>query len=162
MSISTESSNVGVGTIEVLVSGGKARSFPSGVTAQEVLRECGSAGPEVFAALVNGVPVDLAFTLAENVSLEPISFSSPDGKEIYRHSSTHIMAQAVKDVFPSANVTIGPAIDEGFFYDFAFERSFTPEDLEKIELRAHEIMKADLPIKRLEMSKEEAIKIFEN
>ena len=162
MSISTESSNVGVGTIEVLVSGGKARSFPSGLTAQEVLRECGSAGPEVFAALVNGVPVDLAFTLAENVSLEPISFSSPDGKEIYRHSSTHIMAQAVKDVFPSANVTIGPAIDEGFFYDFAFERSFTPEDLEKIELRAQEIMKADLPIKRLEMSKEEAIKIFEN
>jgi len=162
MSISTESSNVGVGTIEVLVSGGKARSFPSGLTAQEVLRECGSAGPEVFAALVNGVPVDLAFTLAENVSLEPISFSSPDGKEIYRHSSTHIMAQAVKDVFPSANVTIGPAIDEGFFYDFAFERSFTPEDLEKIELRAHEIMKADLPIKRLEMSKEEAIKLFEN
>ena len=68
--------------------------------------ECGLASPEVFAALVNGVPMDLASTLAENVSLEPVSFSSADGKEIYRHSSTHIMAQAVKDVFPSVNVTI--------------------------------------------------------
>ena len=162
MSISTESSNIGVGTIEVSVSGDETRSFRSGVTAREVLCEYGLASPEVFAALVNGVPMDLASTLAKNVSLEPISFSSTDGKEIYRHSSTHIMAQAVKDVFPSANVTIGPAIEEGFFYDFAFERPFTPEDLEKIEARAHEIMKADLPIKRLEMSKEEAIKFFES
>jgi len=72
------------------------------------------------------------------------------------------MAQAVKDVFPTANITIGPAIEEGFFYDFAFERPFTPEDLEKIEARAHEIMKADLPIKRLEMSKDEAVQFFEN
>ena len=159
MSISTESSNVSVGTIEVSVSGDKTKSFPSGVTAREVLHEYGLAGPEVFAALVKGVPMDLACNLSENVSLEPISFSSADGKEIYRHSSTHIMAQAVKDVFPSANVTIGPAIEEGFFYDFSFERPFTPEDLEKIEARAHEIMKADLPIKRLEMSKEEAIQL---
>lgn len=162
MSLSAESSKIGLGTIEVSVSGGEAKSFPSGVTARDVLRECGLAVPEVFAVLVNGVPMDLVSTLAENASLEPISFSSTDGKEIYRHSSTHIMAQAVKDLFPSANVTIGPAIDEGFFYDFAFERPFTPEDLEKIEARAHEIMKADLPIKRLEMSKEEAIQFFES
>ena len=162
MSLSAESSKIGLGTIEVSVSGGEAKSFPSGVTARDVLRECGLAVPEVFAVLVNGVPMDLVSTLAENASLEPISFSSTDGKEIYRHSSTHIMAQAVKDLFPSVNVTIGPAIDEGFFYDFAFERPFTPEDLEKIEARAHEIMKADLPIKRLEMSKEEAIQFFES
>lgn len=162
MSLSAESSKIGLGTIEVSVSGGEAKSFPSGVTARDVLRECGLAAPEVFAVLVNGVPMDLVSTLAENASLEPISFSSTDGKEIYRHSSTHIMAQAVKDLFPSVNVTIGPAIDEGFFYDFAFERPFTPEDLEKIEARAHEIMKADLPIKRLEMSKEEAIQFFES
>ncbi len=162
MSISTEASKVGVATIDVSVSGGEAKSFPSGITAKEVLQHCGVDRPDVFAVSVDRVPMDLSTPLTQNGYLEPISFSSPDGKEIYRHSSTHIMAQAVKDVFPTANVTIGPAIEEGFFYDFAFERPFTPEDLEKIEARAHEIMKADLPITRLEMSKDEAIQFFEN
>ncbi len=162
MSISTETSKVGVATIDVSVSGGEVKSFPSGITAKEVLQHCGVDRPDVFAVSVDGVPMDLSTPLTQNGSLEPISFSSPDGKDIYRHSSTHIMAQAVKDVFPTANVTIGPAIEEGFFYDFAFERPFTPEDLEKIEARAHEIMKADLPITRLEMSKDEAVQFFEN
>ena len=89
----------------------------------------------------------------KNASLEPVRFSSPEGKEIYRHSSTHIMAQAVKEIFPSANLTIGPPIEGGFYYDFSFERPFTPEDLERIEQKAHEIIQADLPIKRMEMSK---------
>ncbi len=162
MSISTETSKVGVATIDVSVSGGEVKSFPSGITAKEVLQHCGVDRPDVFAVSVDRVPMDLSTPLTQNGSLEPISFSSPDGKDIYRHSSTHIMAQAVKDVFPTANVTIGPAIEEGFFYDFAFERPFTPEDLEKIEARAHEIMKADLPITRLEMSKDEAVQFFEN
>ncbi len=162
MSVSTEASKTGVSTIEVSVSGGEAKSFPAGITAREVLKTCGLESTDIFAVSVNGVPMDLATPLTQSASLEPVTFSSPEGKEIYRHSSTHIMAQAVKDVFPSANVTIGPAIEEGFFYDFAFERPFTPEDLEKIEARAHEIMKADLPVKRLEMSKEEAIQFFEN
>jgi len=162
MSVSTEASKTGVATIEVSVSGGESKSFPSGITAREALHECGIDSAEVFAVSFNGVPMDLAASLTQSGSLEPVTFSSPEGKEIYRHSSTHIMAQAVKDVFPSANVTIGPAIDEGFFYDFAFERPFTPEDLEKIEARAHEIMKADLPVKRLEMTKEEAIRFFED
>ncbi len=162
MSISTEASKVGVATIDVSVSGGEAKSFPSGITAREVLQHCGVDRPDVFAVSVDRVPMDLSIPLTQSGSLEPISFSSPEGKDIYRHSSTHIMAQAVKDVFPTANITIGPAIEEGFFYDFAFERPFTPEDLEKIEARAHEIMKADLPIKRLEMSKDEAVQFFEN
>ena len=89
-----------------------------------------------------------------------MTFTSDDGKEIYRHSSTHIMAQAVKEVFPSANLTIGPAIHEGFYYDFSFERPFTPEDLEKIEARAHEIIQKNYPVQRLEMSKEDAIELF--
>jgi threonyl-tRNA synthetase len=162
MSLSAEASKAGVATIEVSVSGSAAKSFPSGITAREVLRECAQDRTDVFAVAVDGVPMDLATSLTHNTSLEPISFSSEEGKEIYRHSSTHIMAQAVKDVFPKANMTIGPAIDEGFFYDFSFERPFTPEDLEKIEARAHEIMKADFPVKRLEMSKEEAIQFFQN
>ena len=100
MSLSTESSKIGLGTIEVSVSGGEAKSFPSGVTARDVLRECGLAVPEVFAVLVNGVPMDLVSTLAENVSLEPISFSSTDGKEIYRHSSTILWPKPSKICFP--------------------------------------------------------------
>lgn len=161
MSVSAEASKTNTATIDVSISGGQTKSFPSGTTAKEALRQCGVDSPDVFAVSVNGAPMDLTTRLTENVSLEPITFASPDGKEIYRHSSTHIMAQAVKDVFPSANITIGPAIEDGFFYDFAFERPFTPEDLEKIEERAHEIMRADLPITRLEMSKEDAIRFFE-
>ncbi|MGD9852050.1 MAG: threonine--tRNA ligase [Nitrospirales bacterium] len=95
-------------------------------------------------------------------TLEPLTFDVPDGKEVYRHSSTHIMAQAVKECFPTAQMTIGPAIEEGFFYDFAFERPFTPEDLEKIEARALEIIQRNLPVSRREFSKEEAIEFFKN
>jgi threonyl-tRNA synthetase len=115
---------------------------------------------EVLAVRINGVPKDLDTVLTEDVVLEPLTFASPDGKEIYRHSSTHIMAQAVKEVFPSAQLTIGPAIEDGFYYDFAFERPFTPEDLEKIEARACKIIKADRPFKRMEMPRQQAVQFF--
>lgn len=148
--------------IEISVLGFGSKSFDLGVTAQEVLEVMGMLSQsEVFAVKIDGEPMDLATTLTKNATLELLNFSSPEGKEIYRHSSTHIMAQAVKDIFPSANLTIGPAIEEGFYYDFAFERPFTPEDLEKIEIRAYEIIKDDFPIKRLEMSKKEALRFFQ-
>ena len=101
---------------------------------------------------VNGVEIDLLASLETDSTLQPLMFDSPEGKEIYRHSSTHIMAQAVKECFPTAQLTIGPAIEEGFFYDFAFERPFTPEDLEVIEQRAKAIIASNLPVTRLEMS----------
>jgi len=133
-----------------------------GVSAREALAQAiGTVPSDVFAVKIDGVPADLTTPLTHDVSLEPLSFDSPEGKEIYRHSSTHIMAQAVKEVFPTANMTIGPAIEDGFFYDFSFERPFTPEDLEKIESRAMAIMKADYPVKRLEMSKNEAVQFFQ-
>lgn len=116
----------------------------------------------VFAVKLGGIPQDLDTPLRNDGLLEPITFSSVEGKDIYRHSSTHIMAQAVKDCFPTANLTIGPAIEEGFYYDFAFERPFTPEDLERIERRAHEVMQSDFPIKRIEMPKSEAVQLFKN
>ncbi len=89
-----------------------------------------------------------------------ITFDSPEGKEIYRHSASHIMAQAVKDLFPGAKVTIGPAIEDGFYYDFDYERGFTPGDLEKIESRMAEIIKANRPFIRKEMPKADAVKLF--
>lgn len=140
---------------------GSSHDLPEGMTAREALTQVmGSLPSDVFAVKLDGIPRDLDSPLQNDGSLEPVTFNSEEGKEIYRHSSTHIMAQAVKDCFPTVNLTIGPAIEEGFFYDFAFERPFTPEDLERIEQRAHEIIQSDFRINRLEMQKAEAIQLF--
>ena len=161
VSVSVEAENVQGERIEISLPGTGTQTFRAGVTARDVLTEMtGTLPPEVFAVKINGVPGDLSAPLTEHATVEPLTFASDDGKEVYRHSSTHIMAQAVKDVFPSANLTIGPAIDDGFYYDFSFERPFTPEDLEKIEARAHEILRENYPVHRLEMSKADAIKLF--
>src|SRR3989449_10554438 len=84
----------------------------------------------------------------------------PEARELSRHSSAHIMAQAVKDLFPTAKLTIGPPIEEGFYYDCAYERPFTPEDLEKIEARIQEIIKANKPFQRREVKGEKAVEFF--
>ena len=147
--------------IQLSVTGKEPQVFPRGTSAKDALAKLGSlSSAEVFAVKVNGVEQDLVSTLNEDATIEPLAFDSPEGKEIYRHSSTHIMAQAVKECFPTAQITIGPAIEEGFFYDFAFERPFTPEDLEKIEQRAKAIIDSDLTVIRLEMSKAEAIDFY--
>ncbi|MDH5666646.1 MAG: threonine--tRNA ligase [Nitrospira sp.] len=116
--------------------------------------------PDLLAARVNGAVVDLSYPLAEDATIEPLRFDSQEGREVYRHSSTHIMAQAVKELFPTAQLTIGPALEDSFYYDFAYDRPFTPEDLEKIEERARDIAKRKLPITRQEFSKQEAIEFF--
>ena len=162
VAVSVEAENVRGERIEISLPGTGTKTFRAGVTARDVLAEMtGMLSPEVFAVKINGAPGDLSAPLTENATVEPLTFASDDGKEVYRHSSTHIMAQAVKDVFPSANLTIGPAIDDGFYYDFAFERPFTPEDLEKIEARAHEIIRENYPVHRLEMSKSAAVTLFQ-
>jgi threonyl-tRNA synthetase len=148
-------------TIQLSLPGGSPQAFPKGISGKEALEKLmGSVGPDIFALKVNGVEKDLLGSLDVDGTLEPLTFESPDGREVYRHSSTHIMAQAVKDCFPTAQLTIGPAIEEGFFYDFAFERPFTPEDLEKIEQRARAIIEENLQVTRREMTKEEALAFF--
>ncbi|GJL52233.1 threonine--tRNA ligase [Candidatus Nitrospira salsa] len=148
-------------SIQLSLPDGTSQEFPAGVTAGEVLEQSNGKWLEgTIAVKIDGVPKDLKTVLQQNSTLEPLTFSSDEGKEVYRHSSTHIMAQAVKECFPAAQVTIGPAIEEGFFYDFAFERPFTPEDLELIEARAHEIIKRDLIITRQEFTKQDAIDFF--
>jgi threonyl-tRNA synthetase len=119
-------------------------------------------GSDVLAAKIDGQPADLSRPLFHNARIDPLTFESSEGREVYRHSSTHIMAQAVKEVFPTAQMTIGPALEDSFYYDFAFERPFTPEDLEKIEARAREIIKRNLPVTRREMSKQEAVAFFKS
>lgn len=149
--------------IYITLPDGTRKEVPAGSSVGDALAQAGVAtGPEIFAANVNGVPQDLSRPVHADAVIEPLSFSSPEGRDIYRHSSTHIMAQAVKEVFPTAQLTIGPALEEGFYYDFAFERPFTPEDLAAIEARALEIIKRDLGISRAELPKEEAIRFFES
>ena len=138
-----------------------SRDVPVGQTVGVALSIVGVAlGPDIVAARVNGMVVDLSRKLSEDATLEPLRFDSSDGREVYRHTSTHIMAQAVKELFPTAQLTIGPALEDGFYYDFAYDLPFTPEDLEKIEARAREIIKRNLPIERTEFSKQEAIDFF--
>lgn len=150
-------------SIQVSLKGESIQALPKGISAKAAIEQLkGAVPPEVFAVKANGVEIDLLASLEIDSTLQPLMFDSPEGKEIYRHSSTHIMAQAVKECFPTAQLTIGPAIEEGFFYDFAFERPFTPEDLEKIEARALEIIKRNLSVSRREFSKEEAIEFFKS
>jgi threonyl-tRNA synthetase len=147
--------------IHITLPDGSRQSIPAGSSVADVLRNDANASA-FLAAKVNGALVDLSTILYEDAVVEPVTFASPEGREVYRHSSTHIMAQAVKEVFPSAQLTIGPALEDTFYYDFAFERPFTPEDLDKIEARAQEIIKADRPFTRREMPREEGMKFFRN
>ncbi|HQR16104.1 MAG TPA: threonine--tRNA ligase [Nitrospira sp.] len=147
--------------IHITLPDGTRKQVPTGCTVRDALNpQGGRLDGKILAAKVNGAPVDLFHALDHDATIEPLTFESAEGREVYRHSSTHIMAQAVKEVFPSAQLTIGPALEDGFYYDFAFDRPFTPEDLEKIEARAIEITKRGLPVSRSELSKEDAIKFF--
>ena len=148
--------------IHITLPDGTRKQVPAGCTVREALTpEGGRLDAKVLAAKINGEPMDLSRPLEQDATIEPLTFESAEGREVYRHSSTHLMAQAVKEVFPTAQLTIGPALDDGFYYDFAFDRPFTPEDLEKIEARAIEIMKRGLTVTRSELSKQDAIKFFQ-
>lgn len=113
-----------------------------------------------IAGRVNGQLVDVSCMLDTDCSLVIVTDKDPASLEVIRHSAAHLLAQAVKRLFPSAQVTIGPVIEDGFFYDFAFERSFTPEDLEQIEAEMKALAKADYPVTRREMPRDEAISYF--
>lgn len=116
----------------------------------------------VVAVKVNGENRDLVSSLAEQTELEPVDVESPEGLETLRHSTSHVMAMAVKDLFPGVKVTIGPAIENGFYYDFDYERPFRDEDLARIQEKMAEIIKANLPFERKEISAQEALDFFKN
>ncbi len=115
---------------------------------------------DVLAILVNGEPKDLRYIPSPGDKIEPITFSDPEGKKIFRHSSSHLMAQAIKELYPEAKLAIGPAIENGFYYDIDLPKSLTPEDLKKIEKKMKEIVKKNYPIERIEMSIEEAKEFY--
>lgn len=140
---------------------GTQKKCRRGTSFLELLEGLGKRIPQdVVAVKVNGSLHDLRVPVQQDVTVDPLPFTSPEGREVYRHSSSHLMAQAVKRLFPAVRLAIGPAIDEGFYYDFEYERPFTPEDLLKIEKTMKEIIQADLPIVRKELPKQEAIEFF--
>lgn len=149
-------------SVEISVQGQDTpKSYPAGITPGEILRD----NPvqdlrDVVAAGLNGKAIDLLEPLMDSGHLEFVSAWSPKGLDILRHSTSHVMAQAVQELFPDVKVTIGPAIEDGFYYDFDTPRPFTPEDLEKIEHRMKEIIRAKLPFRRMVVSKDQATSLF--
>src|SRR3989338_4219857 len=114
----------------------------------------------VIAAKIDGVAVDLDRALSRDCTLDWISLNSPEGLDILRHSTAHLMAQAVQDLFPGTQVTIGPTIEDGFYYDFKRDRSFTPEEIEKIEACMRDLAVLNLKVTREEITRESAIELF--
>src|SRR5579884_2165782 len=144
---------------EVIVTiGGERRSVPAGTLIGELLD--GAQRRETVAARLDGRIVDLSRPITADARVEPIAAASPEGLEVIRHSTAHLMAQAVQSLFPGTQVTIGPVIEDGIYYDFAPPRPFTVDDLPKIEARMRELAKANLPVERLEEPREAAIERF--
>ena len=140
---------------------GSQRIFENPVTVADVAADIGAGlAKATLAGVVNGEVVDASFIINEDAALAVVTDRSDEALDIIRHSSAHLLAMAVKQLFPSAQVTIGPVIDDGFYYDFAFERAFTPEDLEVIEGRMAELVAADHGIVREEWDRDEAVKFF--
>jgi threonyl-tRNA synthetase len=140
---------------------GQVYPAPSGTRAGELLKLAPN-GVRPIAARVNGKLVDLSRPVQEDATIEPVSAESPDGLDILRHSTAHLMAQAVQSLYPGTQVTIGPTIEDGFYYDFAPPQPFTTDDLPKIEGKMRELAKADLKVERLEMTRDEAAALFDS
>jgi threonyl-tRNA synthetase len=149
--------------IEIKIADGDVRIFPRGVLPGDILKELpGNGEKEKFiSAKFSGSPWDLQTPLEKSGKLEWVSLNSPEGMETLRHSTSHVMAQAVKSLFPEAKITIGPAIKDGFYYDFDLDHHFSPEDFPRIEEKMREIIAEDLPIGRRVMGREEAIRYFQ-
>ncbi len=142
---------------------GSKREFDDAVTVYQVAADIGPGlAKAALAGKVNGQTVDTSYTITEDAELALITERDEEGLDVIRHSCAHLLAQATQALFPKAQVTIGPVIDNGFYYDFAFSRPFTPEDLEAIEAKMAEIAKQDLPVSRTTMIREEAIEFFKN
>jgi threonyl-tRNA synthetase len=140
---------------------GSRREYPKPVTVAEIAASIGAGlARAALAGRVNGKLVDTSFLVDQDATVAIITDKSPEGIEVIRHSTAHLLAQAVKELFPEAQVTIGPVIENGFYYDFAFKRGFTEEDLAKIEERMREIAKRDYPVARTVMPRDEAVKFF--
>ena len=140
---------------------GSQRSFEKPVSVHDVAADIGPGlAKAALAGVVDGREVDTSFLIEKDAALAIITDRDEAGLEIIRHSTAHLLAMATQDLFAGVQVTIGPVIEDGFYYDFATEHHFTPEDLEKIEARMQELVAEDIPVKRLVVSREKAIELF--
>lgn len=149
--------------VAVTLPDGSKREYPAAVSCADIAASIGAGlAKAALAARVDGKLVDLSHIVDHDADVSIITGKDPEGLSLIRHSTAHLMAQAVKELYPEAQVTIGPAIENGFYYDFSYTRPFTPDDLEKIEARMDEIVKRDLPVVREEMPRDEAVEFFKN
>lgn len=147
--------------VVVTLPDGSKREYADAVTVGEIAASIGAGlAKAALAGKVDGKLVDLSHKVTADAAVSIITGRDPEGLEIIRHSTAHLMAQAVKELFPEAQVTIGPTIENGFYYDFSYSRPFTPEDLQKIEERMDELVKKNIPIVREEMPRNEAVDFF--
>lgn len=147
--------------IKVTLKDGSVKEFPAGISAYEAAKEISMGlARNACAAKINGKSADLRDTLNEDCELEILTFDDEYGKWTFRHTASHIMAQAVKRLYPDAKLAIGPAVDDGFYYDFDVETKFTSEDLAKIEAEMKKIVKEDIKLERSYKSRNEAVEFF--
>src|SRR5262245_60014040 len=147
--------------INIRLPDGSQRPFPGPVTVAEVAQSIGPGlAKAALAARVDGELVGPSVNLGRDADVAIVTDKDKDGLEILRHSTAHLLAYAVKELFPEAQVTIGPVIENGFYYDFSFKRPFTPEDLEAIEKRMAELAKKDEKVERKVVPRDEAVEFF--
>ena len=139
---------------------GETKEFPKGTAISEILESFDDKNKGFLGAKVDGNVVDFWHQVEEDAVVEPIKDGSTEGLQLIRHTAAHVMAEAVQSLFPGTKVTIGPVIQNGFYYDFDFSRGFTPEDLEKIENKMNEIIAENKPLIRKTVARDEAINIF--
>ncbi len=147
--------------VQISLPDGSLREFPGPVTVAEVASSIGAGlAKAALGGNVNGQLVDVSFSMTSNAQLAIVTAKDPEGLELIRHSTAHLLAYAVKDLFPEAQVTIGPVIDNGFYYDFSYSRPFTPEDLVTIEKRMTELSNKDEALVRRVLPRDEAVSYF--
>ena len=147
--------------LNITLPDGSRRQFEAPVSVYDVAASIGTGlAKAALAGKVDGKLVDTSFVIEHDADLAIVTGKDAEGIDIIRHSTAHLMAYAVKELFPEAQVTIGPTIEEGFYYDFAYKRPFTPEDLTAIEAKMAELVKQDIPVERYELPRDEAVAYF--
>src|SRR3954462_12623187 len=140
---------------------GAIKQFDAPVTVAQVAASIGPGlAKAALAGKVDGKVVDTSYVIDRDAQLAIVTDKDAEGLDVVRHSTAHLLAYAVKQLFPEAQVTIGPVIEDGFYSDFSYKRPFTPEDLEKIEKRMAELAKKDIPVAREEWKRDDAVKFF--
>lgn len=149
--------------LSITLPDGSVRQYEGPLSVGDIAASIGTGlAKAALAGKVDNKLVDLSHIVETDANVAIVTAKDPEALELIRHSTSHLMAQAVKELYPTAEVTIGPAIENGFYYDFKFERAFTPEDLEKIEARMKELVKKDIPLERYTLPRDEAIAYFKS